>query len=194
MKVGRSVLRLGRWAAIAFALVMPASGCCGTHTEVMCGASAATVSVSAPAALRLGPTLLLSSVRSCLDGAGGCSSTPSFILDNIGGPMGGLAPKEGEVPPAMLRIMVSFPATAAGGTTLTLPSPDIQVEASLDADPSLDVSGTISVESASRSGYQLSLQLELKTSDGQTITLSGPVSASNCAAHQVQSACGGGFS
>jgi len=53
---------------------------------------------------------------------------------------------------------------------------------------------TYAYGSAGPSGFQLSLQLELETNDGQTITVSGSVSVSNCAVRQVQSACGGGFS
>jgi hypothetical protein len=182
-------------AAIALALVMLASGCCGSqssHPEVSCSGTAPNVSVSAPAALGLGPTLLFASAQSCLDIAGQCSSTPSFKLDTIGNrPMTGVAPGLN----TLLALSVSFPETA-GGMTLTLPSADVQAMATLYPFPELAVSGTISVESVSQTGFQLSLKLDLLTNDGQTITVTGAVTVSNCAVRQVAdpSTCGGGFS
>jgi hypothetical protein len=181
-------MKVGGWVGVALALVVAASGCCPTHPEAGCGASSANVSVSGPAALGLAPTVPLASVRSCVDSAGKCSDTPGFTLDTLTQGTG-LAPKPGATG-ARLVLNVSFPPTTAGGTTLALPSPDVQAQGGLDTYPPLDVSGTIVVESAGPSGFQLSLQLQLATNDGQTITVSGPVSASGCGLHQVHSQCG----
>jgi hypothetical protein len=176
-------------AGIALTLLISVVGCsvCGDQPMATCNGSAAEVSLSAPAELDLGTTLLLSSFQSCLDIEGRCSLMPSFTLDTSGPQQGGVAP----LPNKVLTLQVSFPQTA-GGMTLTLPSSDVITSAFSGAKGLLAVSGTLGVEAVSAAGFRVSLQLELKSDDGQTFTVAGSVSASDCAVRQVRVDCSPG--
>ena len=175
----RSCLR----AASALALLLPIAGCCGSTSYPVCNGSTAAVSISAPAALGLGTTLLLNSVQSCLDSKGDCSAMPRFTMqtDLIGQSTTGV-----------LVLDVAFPETA-GGMTLTLPSSEVVVTAGFGrhgaTEKEIPVSGTLGIEAVSPAGFRVSLQFQLDTGDGETIILSGPVEASGCGIQHIDRSC-----
>lgn len=146
---------------------------------MVCGSWSAGASVSAPQGLGLGTTLALSFANTCLNVDGSCSLTPIFSVGSTDN---------------RLSVDVTFPETASG-MTITLPSPDVSVSAFLNTGSATSqptvVSGTLTVESVSPSGFQASFDLQLMTDDGQVITITGgQASVSGCGVHQMSSSCG----